>query len=74
MPSLMMSNQYKLERAEYKHDSSKTCTPVLRGGGAVLTYCSGIERLAGSSGFLVLLVVVDLGELRVDHIILLGFG
>ncbi len=35
---------------------------------------AGMKRLAGSSRFLVLLVVVDFGELGIDHVFLLAFG
>src|SRR5208282_1439731 len=52
----------------------KNMHPRFASGGAILTDRSGIERLAGSSRFLVLLVVVDFGELSVDYVFLLAFG
>src|SRR5208282_6883826 len=41
---------------------------------SLLLRVAGTDRLAGSSRFLVLLVVVDLGELGIDDVVLLAVG
>src|SRR5208282_2208837 len=52
----------------------KNMRPRFASGGAILTRRSGMKRLAGSSRLLVLLVVVDFGELGIDHVVLLALG
>src|SRR5580704_5969783 len=65
----MMSNQLCA-----KNQLKKIRTPVLRAGVRICRLVAASNNPVRSSRFLVLLVVVDFGELGVDDIVLLGFG
>ena len=60
----------------FTHGGSKTCTPGAGSGGVVCNGSAGMPAAScrGSGRLLVLLVVVDLGELRVDDVLLLAAG
>src|SRR5580704_1459120 len=57
-----------------KDQLKKIRTPVLRAGVLICRLVAASNDLVRSGRFLVLLVVVDLGELRIDDIVLLGLG
>src|SRR3984885_3868612 len=57
-----------------KDQLKKIRTPVLRAGVRICRLVAASNDPVRSSRFLVLLVVVDLGELGIDDIVLLGFG
>src|SRR5580700_8368513 len=65
----MMSNQLCA-----KNQLKKIRTPVLRAGVRICRLVAASNNPVRSSRFLVLLVVVDLGELGIDDIVLRGFG
>src|ERR1700722_16468952 len=57
-----------------KDQLKKICTPVLRAGVLMCRLVAASNDPVRSGRFLVLLVVVDLGELGVHDIVLRGFG